>query len=684
MTELVLLVGPPLVGKSLYCLSHFSVHYVRISIKEELESKPEVGLRYVINKAVTQLKQGKNVVIDDENGSKSKRISFIKVVKDKIPGCSIRCINLTPKCGYDQLLWTVAYLQATWLETHAYETQSEPCPYQENMLERWMTDVGDGSDAPAYGEGFNNIVDVSLEFVVHSYHKFEVPCLFIEYQGIVEKASDSVMDGVVPAIVLWCEANSCGCVVLIYGHVTGIHPTDKHEKMRVILKKIVSKLNTIPVFVLSVDAAQSSTSFFVHPQPGILALGSRLFHLDLSHKATMYLYSTQDHMKCADNAGVRYIRASRVFNHPKLVTSYTMATSPSIPEVLKNRKVTWPKTTAPEASMPLLSSKGDTVDEIHYSCCQLNGRISIHLCSQSKDSCESFDQFYQKHATPITEDGSRLEQIEKETKESVIENFAPTLEVESRPSPASSKSRRSSASSDTTTTTMGQDLPKWMVKKNISLNKMLDTPKKDRKSPRKTSQIFTTVYVMSPSELMDNAKAILQQGEGEAFMGDQMSENAEPEDLKALHYKPDTGTRHVLSPKTEGPRSHLLTPSDKSKIEQDLQKESFKFVKEEFNESMAVERSADSTAVFLQEDAVTPALRDIHETTKSSLDDIFSGKPMSKKTKPAKTRAVRRPPDVSDEDEKPPKFLASKAVVDSPQKKSSALDNEFSFLDDIF
>jgi hypothetical protein len=44
-------------GKTIYCLSHLSAHYVRISIKDELAKRPEVGLRFIINKAVTQLKQ---------------------------------------------------------------------------------------------------------------------------------------------------------------------------------------------------------------------------------------------------------------------------------------------------------------------------------------------------------------------------------------------------------------------------------------------------------------------------------------------------------------------------------------------------------------------------------------------------------------------------------------------------
>jgi predicted kinase len=82
--ELVIFVGPPYSSKTLYYFQHYASTHERISARELFQNEATRGLRHVILALTDLLKQGKNVVLDDDNWSRETRTSYIRSVKKKV------------------------------------------------------------------------------------------------------------------------------------------------------------------------------------------------------------------------------------------------------------------------------------------------------------------------------------------------------------------------------------------------------------------------------------------------------------------------------------------------------------------------------------------------------------------------------------------------------------------------
>ncbi|XP_062520485.1 uncharacterized protein LOC134195479 isoform X1 [Corticium candelabrum] len=81
--QFVIFVGPPYSGKTMYYLQHYATTHERVSASDLLRKDASVGLRGVVRTLADILKQGKNVVLDDENWSRETRVSYLKGVQKK-------------------------------------------------------------------------------------------------------------------------------------------------------------------------------------------------------------------------------------------------------------------------------------------------------------------------------------------------------------------------------------------------------------------------------------------------------------------------------------------------------------------------------------------------------------------------------------------------------------------------
>ena len=68
----------------MYYLQHYATTHERVSASDLLRKDASVGLRGVVRTLADILKQGKNVVLDDENWSRETRVSYLKGVQKKV------------------------------------------------------------------------------------------------------------------------------------------------------------------------------------------------------------------------------------------------------------------------------------------------------------------------------------------------------------------------------------------------------------------------------------------------------------------------------------------------------------------------------------------------------------------------------------------------------------------------
>ena len=71
-------------GKTAYYHHNLKATHERVSATELFEENPNIGLRQVILKVAALLRKGKKIVIDDENWTKSVRISYVKTLTAKV------------------------------------------------------------------------------------------------------------------------------------------------------------------------------------------------------------------------------------------------------------------------------------------------------------------------------------------------------------------------------------------------------------------------------------------------------------------------------------------------------------------------------------------------------------------------------------------------------------------------
>ena len=324
--ELVLFFGPPFIGKTLHYFTHYSKTHTRISASEIFKEDKRSNLRLVILKAVEFLKKGKNVVIDDENWYIATRQSFTSLVKKKIPNCTFIIVQFIPEVtsGYQQCLWARewALVEQTLQENKGYN--SALLTESHEKLDCWFARRRSDLNPPEFptaAEGFS-ILTVNQQLMCETHYKFNLPALFIQWHSILSDAQNENLSykSTTPKVLnKWSEKNPSGRLIII-GPKTKNGKDIIDEETKTLLLDLASQL-ICPLYFTFIDMQYQLDEYCRLPQPGVLAFLQKLHTINLSHKGTMYVFSSDDHYRAASSVGIRTIKASKLFNHPHLIDS---------------------------------------------------------------------------------------------------------------------------------------------------------------------------------------------------------------------------------------------------------------------------------------------------------------------------------------------------------------------------
>lgn len=112
--ELIVLVGPPCVGKTAWAREYVRGQEIEVvNVNDELDSG--LSLHQVHLKVISRLNQGQRVILDDDHGSKSLRMNLIKAVRNggtgRGEGAQLKVVTFVPirkQLCYWRLGWAIA------------------------------------------------------------------------------------------------------------------------------------------------------------------------------------------------------------------------------------------------------------------------------------------------------------------------------------------------------------------------------------------------------------------------------------------------------------------------------------------------------------------------------------------------------------------------------------------------
>ncbi|EDV22795.1 uncharacterized protein TRIADDRAFT_58726 [Trichoplax adhaerens] len=387
--EVVFFFGPPHTGKTCYYLKHFAATHRRVSARELFLRQPDTCLREVILKVVQNLRQGFNVVVDDEHWSVSTRNSYLKIIKDKtayyrsvnlafclqVPKCTFACyvFNPHPNHGRLQCWWAREWALAKFSLVKMHHSPNRNADYNypsrpmesDKKFDRWFDDELGGKmygnklsepEKPTWEE-FENLHQPKPTLFCNSPYQLELPALFIEWEALlVEKDEDNkfsikTKDGIVDAIRLWSNANPTGQSdseqsSLELDESTATKITNAKmcscvKDMRYMIGKICTELTAVPVFFTFVNDPTKSGLFTLLPRPGIIAWLQFIHRLNLFHQSTLYVTSSHYHTQCADNAGIKSIPIKKLLRNPRQIISIRNNAHVScLPDIVRNFEYT--------------------------------------------------------------------------------------------------------------------------------------------------------------------------------------------------------------------------------------------------------------------------------------------------------------------------------------------------------
>ncbi|XP_078579799.1 uncharacterized protein LOC144863981 [Branchiostoma floridae x Branchiostoma japonicum] len=232
-------------GKSSHYRQHLSSSHVRLSAQELFQEDHTLSLRQVAIRAVGLLREGKKVVIDDENWSRNTRMSYTKLLSCKTPGKSIRCLKFHPQDKL-QLNWArewatlgakVQGSQVNWKQVDA----KIDAWFDENCWQRGV----ERPVPPAEAEGLS-IDELHTQLTCQTHYKFEVPCLLVQWEAMVQSTGGRLVlrNNILDILQLWTEANPCGHIVIILdgqNNMAGTHGSTSSQQT-IHLKSVMTSL----------------------------------------------------------------------------------------------------------------------------------------------------------------------------------------------------------------------------------------------------------------------------------------------------------------------------------------------------------------------------------------------------------------------------------------------------------
>ncbi|XP_022080806.1 uncharacterized protein LOC110973903 [Acanthaster planci] len=531
--EVVMLFGPPFAGKTAYYKHHLKRSHERVSAVDLFREDSDLGLRQVILKIVSLLKQGKRVVIDDENWSKSTRLSYVKSISAKVPNCKFRCIKFN----------TDGPLALHWLQEWSLAKSILSCDERslddwarcEARISRWFGDdvTGRRPEIPTAEEGIS-LQDIQVKLVADDVdYKFEVPALFIEWEGICQQKEDGTnrsLEGTREVLQTWTSCNPWGRIIIIsHGSCSDDAISKVPDNWTVISMKqaLMDLCQSLPspVYFYHHSDPKSSPSFATPPQPGTLAFLQRFHHIHLWHRGTLYLYHTMDHADGARAAGVNCLKAAAALQSPSLVCLSQCSAREDPDPILKDIKLIGHSELDQQRSTPRIPLYSDAVASGEKVCFVLESdcRRTLGICFRDRNTLDRYQELYAETATKIMASGTKMvtcipdnpvingqrqitDSVDSSQQEAVTSQQPITLTA-SKP--------------ETQQTTRG--LPSWMLSQSLKKTKKVDRliggesfedsslEEPARKKKSDVSPLLSTVYCMSPAELCETAWMILKE-----------------------------------------------------------------------------------------------------------------------------------------------------------------------------
>ncbi|CAB3981767.1 deoxyribonuclease TATDN2, partial [Paramuricea clavata] len=441
--ELVLFYGPPFIGKTLHYFNHYSKTHTRISASEIFKEDKCSNLRLVILKVIGLLNEGKNVVIDDENWYIATRQSYISLVKKKVPICTFTIVQFLTDItsGYQQCLWARewALVEQTLLENKDYNSTllTESVEKLDCWFARKRSELNP-PELPATAEGFS-IVTVNPQLICGTSYKFNLPALFIQWQSILTDAQNENLNckSTAPDVLnKWLEKNPSGRILII-GPKTKNDKDIIEEQTKTLLLLLSSQL-TCPLYFTFIDEKHQLDHYSQLPQPGVLAFLQKLHRVNLYHKGTIYMYSSDEHYRAASSVGIRTIKAAKLFDHPHLIDSVYCGETMSTLSFLQNMLQVTCSTSCKETresvdEIPFFSRARKSSTPLVWKYC--HGKVT-GVCFKDKLALERYQTHYKLAARTAKPPGK----IKRGT--SRTEYVSSTLPSSERSLPSSEQSLR--------------------------------------------------------------------------------------------------------------------------------------------------------------------------------------------------------------------------------------------------
>ncbi|XP_038045636.1 uncharacterized protein LOC119720149 [Patiria miniata] len=525
--EVVMLFGPPFAGKTAYCKHHLSTSHERISAIDQFKEDPTLGLRQVILKIVALLKQGKSVVIDDENWSRSTRQSYVTSISSKVPNCKFRCIKFNSD-GPLSLRWMHQWSLAKSL-LNLDETSLNDLAQREARISQWLGEdvAGKRPEFPT-AQGGLNLQDVRVRLTAEVDYKFEVPALFIQWEGIVQPndaRTNQCMEGTREVLQTWTSCNPWGRIIIISGRSHSDDSTSRMSSKEIVMdmkQSLMELCQSVPCPIYSTllpDPNSSSSSFATPPQPGLLAFLQRFHHIHLWHRGSLYLHRTKDHADCAQAAGVKCLKAAAALKSPRLVYQSQCSSRDDVNSILKDIKLIGPSGSGQLRSTPRIPLYSETVASGDDGCFfreSICGR-TLGICYKDRETLDKYQELYVETATRITDPGSRMVTRIPDSQatdgQGQIANHADSAVTNTQAAPKSGTQQTT------------REPPSWMLSQSLKKTKKVDRlmgvesledsslEEPQRKKKSEVPPLPSTVYCLSPAELYETALLILQENE---------------------------------------------------------------------------------------------------------------------------------------------------------------------------
>ncbi|CAH1277004.1 Hypp9454 [Branchiostoma lanceolatum] len=543
--DVVLFYGPPLVGKSSHYKQHLSSSHVRLSAQELFQEDQTLSLRQVAMRAVGLLREGKKVVIDDENWSRNTRMSYIKLISCKTPGKSIRCLKFHPQDKL-QLNWAREWAtlgakgqgpQVNWKQVDA----KIDAWFDENCWQRGV----ERPVPPAEAEGLS-IDEVYTQLACQTHYKFEVPCLLVQWEAMVQSTGGRLVlrDSLLDVLQLWTEANPCGHIVVIVdgqNNLSGTHGSTSSQQtihLKSVMTSLCQEFTENVLYFAQIADAGSSGLFSRPPEPGLLAWLQLRHHLNLFHQSSLYIWQSSNHRRSAEAVGMRNINGDRLVARPRMVLLVPKSMNAETPATLQSMKLVTPDTPAPPPSIPLyqealkhceLGEGTSSTPQVCYITKNMEGCGRVHgVCFKDVSVLEKVQGLYRDNASMLAEPRSKIDEMcgrpvviqpKTDHQENRQETSTSTIN-ENRIAPLASSSSKTK-----------RTIPAWMLPKTERKRSPEDAEIKElsispRKKKRKSStQANRIEYCMSEAELVQMAEQMLQKAGDQSFNDRQEEED---------------------------------------------------------------------------------------------------------------------------------------------------------------